>query len=223
MIAAGFLNFSAFIAITAGTATFARGGGQSNQCVPSRHGGDRGCHPIQRTGDDPVGFWNFADFGWVGDLGRTNSRRGCHHGLAKKFALAGNISQTPVFKLFERRLLAFSIPPFSLRLLMNKTLIGLVCTLLLTTVANGDETATKKRKRGNNNGVGAILQQLKSVDLTDEQTEKIKAMSGKLAEEMKAAREKVGLTQEIMQEANGSDERVACEWQEAGRDFCRRK
>ncbi len=77
----------------------------------------------------------------------------------------------------------------------------LVLTLALVVTVSADDAKPKKkgeRAGGKNAGVAQLLKPFEAVDLTEEQTAKIKALGKAMNEKSEAIREEAGITQELM-------------------------
>ncbi|WP_372717783.1 Spy/CpxP family protein refolding chaperone [Novipirellula sp.] len=83
----------------------------------------------------------------------------------------------------------------------RRMLSVLVLTLALVVTASADDAKPKKkgeRAGGKNAGVAQLLKPFEAVDLTEEQTAKIKALGKAMNEKSNAIREEAGVTQELM-------------------------
>ncbi|QDV57259.1 hypothetical protein [Rosistilla oblonga] len=80
----------------------------------------------------------------------------------------------------------------------NTLVMVMLAVIALPAVAEEEKAGKGKAKKGGRNVATQILKQLADVDLTDEQTEKIKA-AGKVASvEMAKIRDEAGITGELM-------------------------
>ncbi|QDV88129.1 hypothetical protein [Planctomycetes bacterium TBK1r] len=84
---------------------------------------------------------------------------------------------------------------------LKNTLLGLTCALVLSTASIAEDAPEKKRK--NNTAArkapaANVLNQLKDVGLTEEQTTEIQSLAKKTAAETQAALKEAGITPEIM-------------------------
>ncbi|WP_442509526.1 Spy/CpxP family protein refolding chaperone [Novipirellula sp. SH528] len=77
----------------------------------------------------------------------------------------------------------------------------LVLTLALVVTVSADDAKPKKkgeRAGGKNAGVAQLLKPFEAVDLTEEQTAKIKVLGKAMNEKSEAIREEAGITQELV-------------------------
>ncbi len=83
---------------------------------------------------------------------------------------------------------------------MKFQVIGLIAAVLLCSVANAEDNATKKRKKnaGRQNVAAMVMKQLQEVELTAEQKKEIQAMAKESAEEIMKIRKDAGITAEVL-------------------------